>query len=524
MNPDRSDQTHTGSNEDGTVGGFLSRILSTFLGGDDPDREKKRLLKNLSKELKKRKSKLYKPRNEEAGAGIAKFFFDIYRVVAPAQALLQNASESGGLKSIVIDSFLNDEQRELRERFSEDSIRERSKNTDTKLLAEELRQTMIRFFGSFDSKKVKEINGLYNQLLLLLQFVQFDYFMVLKKFDSALMEGDQAYKPKFDPISAEYIIDDLKDFLEVAIPLDPSADWDKVLDVLQMYRGVEAIARPAWKKTMQSIKEMRDSELLIMIVQHVEKDPYWKPMVRIPNEKIVESHLNALKTSTEGTMQKILTERKNLKVDQLCKQVFGTTSVVRAKNYTEQANAMYAKRMLAGYTHAAAFNYMKAFLLDYFKKDIREVVRDLLLVRGKWSSNITSQQLSDGFHQVMEAADKAVQFDDSLAEDGERGSKLKKSLGRVVERDKNSIRFIREGLKQVNTEAQAMINDAANGLIIIAKHLKALLEDHKKTNPELLLNWKEIEAAGEEPIDQRIVAIYKRIHAFVQLMQMHVRS
>ncbi len=524
MNPDRPDQTHSGSNDDGSAEGFFSRLLATFLGGDDPDREKRRLLKNLTKELKRRKSKLYKPRNEEAGVGIAKFFFDIYRVVAPAQAILQNASESGGVKSIVIDSFLSEEQRELRERFSEDTIRERAKSTETKALAEELRQTMISFFGSFDSKKVKEINGLYNQLLLLLQFIQFDYYMLLKKFDSSLMEGDQAYKPKFEPISAEYIIDDLKDFLEVALPLDPSVDWDKVLDVLQTYRGVEVISRPAWKKVMQAVKEMRDSELFPMIIQHVEKDPFWKPMVRIPNEKIVEAYLNALKTSTEGTMQKILTERKNLKVDQLCRQVFGTSSVVRAKHYTEQANAVYAKRMLAGYTHAAAFNYMKAFLLDYFKKDIREVVRDLLLVRGKWSSNISSQQLSDGFHQVMEAADKAVKFDDSLAEDGERGAKLKKALGRVVERDKNSIRFIREGLKQVNTEAQVMINEAANGLITIAKHLKALLEDRKKTNPELLLNWKEIEAAGEESIDQRMIAIYKRIHAFVQLMQMHVRS
>jgi hypothetical protein len=383
---------------------------------------------------------------------------------------------------------------------------------------------MISFFGSFDSKKVKEINGLYNQLLLLLQFVQYDYYMVLKKFDSSLMEGDQAAKPKFEPISAEYIMDDLKDFLEVAMPLDTTADWDKVLDVLQLYRGVEVISRPALKKVMQAIKEMQESELFPMIIQHVEKDPYWKPMVRIPNEKIVEAHLNALKTSTEGTMQKILTERKNLKVDQLCRQVFGTTSIVRAKHYTEQANSMYAKRMLAGYTYAAAFNYLKAFLLDYFKKDIREVVRDLLLVRGKWSSNITSQQLSDGFHQVMEAAEKAVQFDESLAEDGERGAKLKKALGRVVERDKNSITLVREGLKQVNTEAQVMINEAATGLITIAKHLKALLEDHKKTNPELLLNWKEIEAADEEDIEQRMVAIYKRIHAFVQLMQIHVRS
>ncbi len=85
---------------------------------------------------------------------------------------------------------------------------------------------------------------------------------------------------------------------------------------------------------------------------------------------------------------------------------------------------VFSKKMLGGFTHVVPLNYLKAFLLDYFKKDIREVV-DILLIRGKWSTNLTSQQLSEAFHNLMTAADELVKFAESLSEEGQRGISLR---------------------------------------------------------------------------------------------------
>ena len=40
-----------------TGGGFFQKIIGIFTGGGDPDREKRRLLKEISKELKKQKKR-----------------------------------------------------------------------------------------------------------------------------------------------------------------------------------------------------------------------------------------------------------------------------------------------------------------------------------------------------------------------------------------------------------------------------------------------------------------------------------
>ncbi len=504
--------------------GVFGKLLALFTNNNDPEREKKRRLKALRKDLNKSRHKFYKPRGNEVQPALGRFFFEIYKTVVPAQAMLQNAAGSKALQTTVIESFMTTEQAEMRERFTEQSIREAADQKDTRELAGELKQAMVAFFGSFDNATVKQINSTYNTVLSFVQFVGFDYYFLLKKFDSSLPEADQSYKPKFEVIGGEYVTDDLKDFLEIAPLIDKSQDWDTVFGILQQYRGVEVISRAAWKKVMNSVTEVIASEALLKIVQYVEQDPYLEIKPSFPSEHIVEAYLNTLKTTTEATIQKILAERRGQKVQQLCKKIFGTTTIARTKHYTDAGSQAYTKRLLSGYTFTAPINYLKAFLVDYFKKDVRELVRDVLLVRGKWATNLTSHQLSEAFHQVMSVAEQIVEFDESLADDGARGAKLRKALGRAVERDKKTLNLLREQLSEVNKEARTMVVEAAQNLITIAKILKLVIEDADRQNPEVILNWKELEGYSEAPVKDRLIEIYRQIHYFVQLMQLYVKS
>jgi hypothetical protein len=196
--------------------------------------------------------------------------------------------------------------------------------------------------------------------------------------------------------------------------------------------------------------------------------------------------------------------------------------VARMKYYTDKANIVFAKKMLGGYTQVQGMNYLKAFLLDYFKKDIRELV-DLFLIRGQWSTNLLSQQLSEGFHELLAISEKLLTFDDSLADDGDMGTRLRGAMVKA-DRDKEQIKHLRILLKGVNDEAQRMVNSAAQALIYIGKNLKNILEDYQRTPHELIINWKEIEFASEQPIADRVTEIYKKIYYFVQLMQFFSKS
>lgn len=505
------------------VVGFLDKILAFFGGENDPERARKRRLKQLGKILGKQKYKFYKVRNSEAQAGLAKLFFEIYKLLAQAQQILQGAESSQAIKAITIESYLGNDLLELQEHFSEDYIRKLTETHDTKKVASLMKDDMIAFFGAFDGGTVRNIQQAYFLVSVFIDLVRYDYYFMLKKFDSSIQEYNLTYQPKFESINAEYIVDDLKNFVDILQMIPQDGDWDKVFDILTAYRGIELVDRGRWKKLLSQLQGIRKSGILEQIVQHASRDPDFTPLKKASVEKIVEPYLSKMKSQTEITIQKILQEQRNSKVEQLVKKVFGTSVVARSKHYTEKANVMFSKRMMGGFTHTAAFNYLKAFLIDFFKKDVREV-HDILVIRGQWSSQIMSNQLSAAFHELMDLSQKVVQFDESLSEEGELGMKLKKASGKVVEKDPSTAKLLRQLLDEINKTAQTYINNAAQNLIQMGKGVKGVLEDYGNKNDPLILNWREVENASEEPIDERLKDIYTRMYYFVQLLQMFVKS
>jgi hypothetical protein len=503
-------------------GGIVQRVLSFFAGIGDPDADKKKLLKAIGKDLSRAKFKFYRPKGQEALPGLAKFFFELYRTTAPAQLLLGNASASQALRSFVIESYLSKEQREISERLTEAHVLERAKALGLKELQEEVKNDLTTFYAIFDGEMSRQIDSTYNTLISFVNFVSFDYYFLLKKFDSSLQERTFSRNPRFEAINGEYVADDVQDFLEVFLPLDMEADWRRVFAALKAYRNSEVIQADAWMKLLPAMAEIRKSQVLEQIVRYVKHDPVWVASAKYPNERIVEPFLQKLKAQIETLVQRIIQERRNAKIDEVAKQVFGTAIVLRMKNYTEKANVIFAKKMLGGYTQTQAMNYLKAYLIDHFKKDIREIV-DILIIRGQWTTNIQMQQLSDAYHALLEVSDQIIQFDDALSDEGEMGSRMRSSLVKS-DRDKEQVKYLRNMLKDVNDKAAAFVTRAGVNLIAIGRHFKAIIEDHDRPHHELILNWKEIENAASRPIKEWLVEAYKKIYYMVQLLQYYAKE
>lgn len=502
---------------------LFERILSGIFGTNDPERLRKRRLKQLGKSIKKSRFNFYKPRGKQALPGLARFLFDVYKALGPAQSLLQGASESNVLRNICVERMMTEDQKELLPLLSEDHLRQEASKSDMKQMTGAVKKRLVRFVGEFDAARVKAVNTSYNQTQIFLALVKYDFYFALRKFDSSFAENNFNQNPKFESINVDYLLDDLKDFLEVFLPVDKNLDFDTIFAVLNEYRGMEVVSRPSWNKVMSTIDSVQKSKILTEIVQHAEDDPRFQPVVSVPNERIVEAYVEKLKRTTEAIIQKMRSEIRSNKIEKLVSAVFGTTAIARTKYYTEQANATFAKRMVAGYTLTAPINYLKAFLIDFFKRDVREI-QELLIIRGKWSSNILSHQISEAFHKTMEISEELVNFDNSLAEEGERGQKIKKAMGRVVDRDPSTTKLLRQQLEEVNDEAQRMVNESAQNLITIGKSLKTVLEDYDREHHEMVLNWKEIESSSERPIRERLLEAYKKIYYFIQLMQMYVKE
>jgi hypothetical protein len=499
--------------------GFLERLVSLF-ASDDPERQKQRQLRDITAELKRSRARCYNPAKGTAEPGLARFFFEIYKAVAAAQVLLRGAEVSGALKMVLVDLSLTAEQLQLKDRLSEKSITERAnKGADPVALEAEVKQDLKAFTEGIDTDWMNEIDAIYNRLLVLLDLIGFDFFFLLKKFDPGMPERDFTYAPRFETVEGAHVLEDLQDFLEILPNVDPEANWDRMLAILKEHRGLEVVSRDALRKALQVMREMQKNGLLPLIVRHIMQNPGWKPMIRTHRERIVEPYIARLKAEAETTAQKVAHGKRNEKIGDLARQVFGSGTVAKLSNYSESSNTEYTQKMLGGFLYVAALNYLRAFLVDYLPKSIREVV-DLLIIKGKWTNNAPSQQMSEAFHQLLKVAETIAMFDTDLGEDGEYGRRLK-TIALRAERDRKALVQLRQTLQQINDEARTMLADAVQHFVAIARVLKLAHEDVGKPNPQYLVNWRELKPVSDKDLRALIAGVYKKIYNFVLLIQMY---
>ncbi|MCR5723824.1 MAG: DUF5312 family protein [Treponema sp.] len=503
-------------------GSFLDKLFGSLFGGNDPDAAKKRQLKAIAKNLAHSKYKFYKTGSDQVLPSFGKFFFDIYKAIGPCQLMFQNQENQNQMKKMVVEYSLSEQQRQLAEELSEESIKAMAAHMSPKEVKAKIKQSLELFNSEFDSIKITAIDALYAKTMAFKSFCQYDFYFMLKKFDSSIREQEFSRSPKFDPIDASYIAEDLKDFVAVIAGLPMDTDWTDMLQMFKTIRGVEPVKPVLWGKIIARLRALQASGIFDMMIQLITKDPFYKTVTEDKHEQIVEAYIDKIQKEATDAVKKLEADQQHSKIDSLLSQIFNTTTIVVLKGYTEQGSAAYEKRNLGSFEYAAPLNYLKAFLVEYVKRDVREYA-DMVLIRGQWTTNPLSQQMSDAFHNLMGASDKITAFDERMAEDGAVGIKLKTLLPRT-ERDKEAAGIVRTVIGDANDEAKDYIASSARDLVTFAKNVKMLLEDYQKKNPEMITNWKELDRFAEHPLQELGVEVYKKIYLLVTLLQNYLTN
>lgn len=496
------------------------RKFAELFTSSDPEKDKKRELKAVARSLRKVNNKLYNPKTEQALPGLAKVFFEFYKTLGPTQTLLAHAKSSNVLRAILIESGLTPEQTALKDRLTEPAIRERLAKGLGQGTVEEIRGDLKAYSAIFDANRSRLVNEQYKSLAILLNLVHFDYFMLLRKFEPSLREGDFTTVPSFEAINAQYIEDELKDFLELLPAFDPLEDWSSLWALLKSYRGVEAVAPDAWRRLLGLVRRLKRTGELEMVAQLITGNPWLRPPARLFRGNIVEEYLAKMRGELETTLQKVLKEKRGQSIESLCRQVFGEAIVHHLANYTEEANQQFLKKQAGGFTYVAPLNYLHAFLLDFVQKELSHTF-EALAVRGKWSDSALSQSFSESYHELQPISGALEQFDAELAPDSELGRKLS-SIAARADKDRQRAYMARRLLNQVNEQARALLLRAAQHFVSIAKTLKSVVDDAARPKPQLILNWAELTSHGARTLKETLAAHYKKLYYFVQLLKLYI--
>ena len=317
---------------------FFQNLFASLFGSKDPEAEKKRRLKEIAKSLSKSHYHFYKAGSSEVLPAFAKFIYEIYKTIAPAQTMFQNVQSQNAFKNFVIDYSLSDNQRKIEEELTEEAIIAKSKTIPVQQLSQQIKESLDIFEGEFGTDKINMAEQLYRELMYFKDFCTYDFYFMLKKFDSNLIEKQFAGTPRFDKINGEYVADDLKDFISVAWNITEKIDWNPLMKLLKDMKGVEPVSPGVWKKIVARLQAVRQSGAFEMMVQLMTKDPDYAPIISDIPVNIVEPFLDKFKLEAAAAMHKLESAEKSTKINDILAKLFGTSVVLYLKNYTEQNN------------------------------------------------------------------------------------------------------------------------------------------------------------------------------------------
>jgi len=501
---------------------IFQSILSSIFKSSNPEAEKKRKLKALAKNISKSKyHTFYKPGSVEMMGPYGKLIFDIYKTISPAQTLIRNAQNPAVFKRQIINYSLSENQLALLDQLDEQKILEMARKIDFAKLNQEVEQKLQQFINEFDENRATKVDNIYKAFSVFSDFVSFDYYMILKKFDSTYKEFSFNAVPRLEKVNAEYIVDDTKDFLSVAYAItDPSLDWNSLFTMFKDTQSRELVSLGNWKKIVAKISSIQQSKSLDMIIQHITSTFNYETKIAGHHESILEPYLEGIDTETRKLLSKIDSEQRESKVSNLCIQIFGTTNTQNLKYYTTEFNSPLEKKNLSTLDYAEPLNYLKTFLVEFVKKSIREYY-DIVVIRGQWDATL-SAPISNSYQELLKVSDLITMFDEMFSDEGAMGMKIKTLLPKTAH-DASAESIINRVVSDANEQARNYIIQSTQNLITIGKVIKQLIEDYALPKPVIVQNWKELEKFFDEPLKEFSVNIYKKIYLFVQLMQGYLK-
>lgn len=498
-------------------GGFFHNLFLNLFHSSSPEADNKRRLKAIAKNLSKTKFHgYYKVGSSEMLVPFAKLLYEIYKVISPAQLMLKTSSNIPLFNRQMISTSLSEKELELLANLEEENIVEKSKKIDFAVLKQAVESNLEQFSNSFDSIKIAQIENLNTAFNLFKDFCCFDYYYVLKKFSASLTEHTFSTSPQFENINAEYVLDDLKDFISVAYAITDDVNWTPLFEFFKATQGNEYVSVNVWKKITARIKAIQLSGALDMIVQLISKNPKYKTSFDTKIKPIAEPFLDNLHSETRNILDKIQADQKSSKTSNFTQAIFGGTVAQYLKYYTPAMNSIFSKKELSEFEYAEPLNLLKQFILEFVKKDIHEYY-DVVVVRGQWDSTLAAP-FSNSYQELLKISEEITVFDEELSETGPNGSKIKTLLPKTAH-DPGAESIINRLVSDANESAKSFMLTATHDFVTIGKTMKQLIEDYSKPKPAIVQNWRDLEKFIDQPMKDFSVNIYKKLYLFVQLMQ-----
>ncbi len=499
--------------------GIFGRIFGI---GIDPER--KRAMRIIKKELSSVRIDLYRLKTGTISAPIARLLHDIYKYTYPLQKFFSLDKVRKQFPPSLVEEFIlqfqSEKAHEIRKSLNEERIKKLIPEYGIKKVTAYIDKQLTDYFNGFDRQSINEINDVYTNLLYFARFTYFDFFPILREFDTDLEEGNFLRKPSFSPAEGSLLRDDLSRLCRALYTFSADERLDRGMEILTNIKGVEPIDRGHFNQLIKWIGTLQENNYIPLIIRAIDQK---SSPLSIPKPKTIDIFSTfsfKIKGETHGIVNSIRAALRKHAVESIVSELFGGRVIEGVKNYSEKANDQFKKLGLSMYKFTTPLNYMKTFINEIYDSEIAGTINELI-VSGIFLQKEILTTLSNSYYTLNKVTQKIDALDGELDLDGNYGKSINRHLT-TINRDKNSRSLLEKAIRDINKRVEIIINETIVELKDMALSIKTILGDCRAKNPEYVSNIKKIHQRENREFINSLVNSYILIYKFLKLLGQYV--
>ena len=498
--------------------GFFKRLFGAS------GAERRRAVRKLKKELAAVKVDLYKINHDTISIGIAKLLFELYKLTYPIKQFMPydkptNRFQPSFEESFVL-SFHAEETKTLSEKFNEEYINQLVRKYGVKRTTAHVEKLLNDYFDKFPSETVKAINETFTNLLHFTRFTNFDFYPLLREFDSKLEEVNFIKKPSFQPTEGSFLRKDLLKLHRAINGFYTDDRLDRGMEVFSKIKGMDPISRSNFARLKNLILSFQRNNYLSLIIRAIDKNLQPIPVETPPLISIFDTYAYKKKGTVQAILSSIKSRMKEDSISSIVSQLFGGEIKDPVKNYNESRNEQFKSAGVPPFAYVKPLNYMTAFIAEKYKGSINRVVNELI-IGGIFVTKAVLNDLSNSYYALNGHLSSVNAFDGDLDQDGNSGRTIKRLLY-TIKKDKNAKSLLEKSINDVNRKAKKIIEEKVVNIREMAYCIKGVLEDYRQRNPSVVTNIKKIRMNYNKQFIQELVSAYKDIYLLLKLLGNYV--
>ncbi|MDH4128639.1 MAG: DUF5312 domain-containing protein [Spirochaetota bacterium] len=511
------------TNEDFNGESIFEKIIlffqNVFLGKDDANYQRKRMLKRIKRNIKNLKINVFNVSTNVITKKFAEIIFDLYRYTYPLKTIINIDKDKlvrANIERFFVEINLDYQQKDILNSFEKENMLKIFEGKGTKELDNLINNNFQDFQKSFSKELIDKINSSFSCLVDLNSFIQFDLYPLLRKFSSELKENSISEIPKFHDANSKFVVEDLKNMADIIYSIDLNSNFKDSFNILGQFKNMQILPEVEIKKFINQIKNIISENYLTLIISFIEENPYFRPIQNIQKVNLFQNYLKNLYYTIKTNRDNLVKSLRDNKINNLLVDLFGNVQINSIQNYTDENKELFIKAQSNYYTYTKSLNYLKYFLMEKYNHYIREALNNLLL-HADFKEKKYHENFANSYYQCNNLMKQILSFDESLETNNKKAIKIK-TLLRSSTNDVLSKKILNDTVDEINNSAKVIIMDAFTNFSNISSGLKLIYEDYKINSQTVITNSRSMSGGENKLLIDSLVKAYNDISKFLVII------